>query len=124
MSPSLQAGGPTAELSAFVAGLPFDKLPAAVVACATDVILDALGCAIGAWRDDPEKADVMAKAVSTFRAAPVASSSSLRRTCQAELCADHHDFAAALHLTDRPVERLMRKAEFASPVLPGLAQGD
>jgi len=73
MSQSRDDDGPTAELGAFVAGLTFDKLPTAVVAQATDVILDALGCAIGAWRDDPQKADIMSKVVSTFGSRPVAS---------------------------------------------------
>ena len=66
------ATGPTAELADFVAGLTFARLPSAVVAQAADVVLDALGCAIGAWRDDPEKADVMARVTATFKAAPVA----------------------------------------------------
>ena len=72
MSQTPLAEGPTAELGAFVAKLRFDDLPAAVVAQAQDVILDAIGCAIGAWRDDPPKAEVMSKIVSTFKAAPVA----------------------------------------------------
>jgi 2-methylcitrate dehydratase PrpD len=73
MSQSRQTDGPTAELGAFVADLTFAKLPSDVVAQATYVILDALGCAIGAWRDDAPKAEVMAKLVGTFKAAPVAS---------------------------------------------------
>ncbi len=69
-----QAGdGPTAELGAFVAGLTFDALPETVAHQASDVILDALGCAVGAWRDDPEKADIVSKLTATFNAAPVAS---------------------------------------------------
>jgi 2-methylcitrate dehydratase PrpD len=66
MSQSRKVDGPTATLGAFVADLTFDKLPAAVVEQATNVILDALGCAIGAWRDDPQKAEIMAKVVGTF----------------------------------------------------------
>jgi 2-methylcitrate dehydratase PrpD len=65
--------GPTEALGDFVAGLSFDKLPDAVVRQASDVILDAVGCAIGAWRDDPEKAGIVAKLAATFNAAPVAS---------------------------------------------------
>ena len=44
--------GETAALARFVAELRFDQLPAAVVSQACDVILDALGCAIAAWRDE------------------------------------------------------------------------
>ncbi|MFV0298841.1 MAG: MmgE/PrpD family protein [Hyphomicrobiaceae bacterium] len=72
MSPA-DSNSPTAELGAFVADLRFAALPAAVAAQACDVILDALGCAIGAWRDDPPKAAVMEKVVGTFRSQPVAS---------------------------------------------------
>ena len=72
-APSTAAAGPTEMLGAFIAGLTFDQLPDAVVAQASDVILDAIGCAVGAWRDDPEKADIVAKLVATFNAAPTAS---------------------------------------------------
>lgn len=65
--------GPTAELGAFVSGLRFGQLPDAVVRQACDVILDALGCAIAAWRDDPQKAEIMAKVIAMFKAQPVAS---------------------------------------------------
>jgi 2-methylcitrate dehydratase PrpD len=56
-----------------VSGLRFEQLPDAVVRQACDVILDALGCAVAAWRDDPEKARIMAQVVAMFRAEPVAS---------------------------------------------------
>ena len=65
--------GPTAELGDFVASLKFEQLPGEVVTQACDVILDAVGCAIAAWRDDPEKAEIMSRLVATFQAAPVAS---------------------------------------------------
>ena len=64
--------GPTAELGRFIADLTFDQLPDAVVAQACDVVLDAVGCAIVAWRDDPEKATIMTKVVQTFGSHPVA----------------------------------------------------
>jgi 2-methylcitrate dehydratase PrpD len=72
MSQTTATDGPTAALGAFAANLRFDDLPASVVAQAQDVILDAIGCAIGAWRDDAPKAEVLRRLVSTFRAAPVA----------------------------------------------------
>jgi 2-methylcitrate dehydratase PrpD len=72
-NPAAPSGdGPTATLGAFVSALTFDRLPDAVVRQACDVILDALGCAIAAWRDDPDKADIMSRLTATFQAAPVA----------------------------------------------------
>jgi 2-methylcitrate dehydratase PrpD len=64
--------GETAALARFVAELSFDRLPAEVVAQACDVILDALGCAIAAWRDDAEKAAIMTRIAQSFRAQPIA----------------------------------------------------
>jgi 2-methylcitrate dehydratase PrpD len=52
------ATGPTRELAEFVAALKLDALPNAVVAQACDVVLDCVGCALGSWRDDPEKAAI------------------------------------------------------------------
>ena len=72
MSNTQTAAGPTAALGAFASGLRFGDLPADVVAQAKFVILDALGCAIGAWKDDRPKAELMTALVATFRAAPVA----------------------------------------------------
>jgi 2-methylcitrate dehydratase PrpD len=68
----LTASGPTHELAAFVAGLRFVDLPAPAVAAACDIVLDTVGCAIAAWRDDAEKAGVALRATEVFRAAPVA----------------------------------------------------
>jgi len=65
--------GPTAELGAFVSRLRFEQLPDAVVRQAGDIILDALGCAIDAWHDDREKAEIMVRLVAMFNAKPVAS---------------------------------------------------
>ena len=45
--------GPTRRLAEFVAGLRFEALPSPVVAQACDIILDTVGCGLGAWRDDP-----------------------------------------------------------------------
>jgi len=70
---SASGAGPTEALGAFIADLKFAHLPDAVVRQAADIILDAVGCAIGAWRDDPSKADVMVRLAATFRAQPRAS---------------------------------------------------
>ncbi|HZT46620.1 MAG TPA: MmgE/PrpD family protein [Hyphomicrobiaceae bacterium] len=67
-----QTPGPTRRLAEFVASLRFEDLPEAVVRQACDVILDTLGCALGAWRDDPDKADIAARITATFQAAPMA----------------------------------------------------
>lgn len=62
--------GPTRQLAEFVGKLRFDDLPPAVVEQAASVVLDAVGCAIGAWRDDPEKAEIAKAMADTFAAAP------------------------------------------------------
>lgn len=48
----------TRALAEFVAGLQYEDLPEAVVAQACDIILDAVGCAMSAWVEDPEKARI------------------------------------------------------------------
>jgi 2-methylcitrate dehydratase PrpD len=67
-----ESPGPTRRLAEFIASLRFDDLPDAVVRQACDVILDTVGCALGAWRDDPDKAGIAARIAATFQAAPVA----------------------------------------------------
>ena len=64
--------GPTQMLGEFIATLRFEALPEAVVAQACDIILDTVGCAVGAWCDDPEKGELASRLAATFRAAPVA----------------------------------------------------
>ncbi len=68
-----EANGPTRRLAEFVAGLTFEALPNAVVAQACDVVLDTVGCALGAWRDDPEKAVIARNLAASFASGPVAS---------------------------------------------------
>ncbi|MEZ5817965.1 MAG: MmgE/PrpD family protein [Hyphomicrobiaceae bacterium] len=69
---STTSPAPTEALATFVAGLRFEQLPSPVVAMASDIILDTLGCGIAAWRDDREKADVAAGLARSFDAAPKA----------------------------------------------------
>jgi 2-methylcitrate dehydratase PrpD len=64
--------GPTETLAHFASGLSFSDLPAPVVAQACDVILDAVGCAIGAWDADPDKGRIVVGLAQTFASAPVA----------------------------------------------------
>lgn len=64
--------GPTQRLAEFVAGLEFSDLPDAVVAQACDVVLDTVGCALGAWRDDTEKAEIARSLALSFASAPAA----------------------------------------------------
>jgi 2-methylcitrate dehydratase PrpD len=64
--------GPTRELAEFVAGLRLADLPDAVVAMACDVVLDTVGCALGAWRDDAQKADIARTLALGFASAPAA----------------------------------------------------
>ena len=69
---SSNAAGPTEALGKFVAGLTFEQLPPEVVRATCDFILDAVGCALGAWGDDPDKGRVVTRLADTFKAAPVA----------------------------------------------------
>ncbi|MSP05242.1 MAG: MmgE/PrpD family protein [Acetobacteraceae bacterium] len=48
----------TRKLAEFVAELRYEDLPEAVVRQACDIILDAVGCAVSAWVEDPEKARI------------------------------------------------------------------
>jgi len=63
--------GPTRLLAEFVAGLTFKALPDTVVAQTCNVIMDTVGCALGAWRDDPEKAAIARKLALSFASRPV-----------------------------------------------------
>ena len=56
----------TRRLAAFVADLRFDDLPANVVAKASEVVLDAVGCAAAAWTEDPRKARIAATIANEF----------------------------------------------------------
>ena len=68
----MHRAGPTRRLAEFVAGLEFSDLPDAVVAQACDVVLDTVGCALGAWRDDAEKAEIARSLALSFASAPAA----------------------------------------------------
>jgi 2-methylcitrate dehydratase PrpD len=63
------SAGPTQQLAEFVAALRFQDLPAEVVTQACQVVLDAVGCAAAAWREDPRKARIAAALAAEFRAA-------------------------------------------------------
>ena len=59
----------TRALAEFVAGLRYEDLPDSVVAQACDIILDAVGCAMSAWVEDPEKSRI-ARQISALYPAP------------------------------------------------------
>jgi 2-methylcitrate dehydratase PrpD len=61
--------GQTQRLGRFISELKFEDLPANVVAQACDVILDTVGCAIGAWSEDPDKGRIATAVAGTFSAA-------------------------------------------------------
>jgi 2-methylcitrate dehydratase PrpD len=67
MTPNL-----TATLADFVAGLEYENLPAEVVQQAKRVLMDALGCALAAHKEDKRKADIVRQFVHQFGAAPQA----------------------------------------------------
>lgn len=69
-TPTLKS--PTETLARFAATLSFSDLPAPVVAQACEVILDAVGCAIGAWDADPDKGRIVVGLAQTFASAPTA----------------------------------------------------
>jgi 2-methylcitrate dehydratase PrpD len=62
----------TASLADFVAGVKFDELPPAVVGQAKNVVLDAVGCAIAAFKEDPRKAHIAVRLAQQFGATPQA----------------------------------------------------
>jgi 2-methylcitrate dehydratase PrpD len=68
----MSANAPTETLATFAARLRFEDLPSAAVSMACNIILDALGCGIAAWRDDHEKANIAAGIARSFNAAPKA----------------------------------------------------
>jgi 2-methylcitrate dehydratase PrpD len=60
----------TKALADFVATLRYEDLPEAVVAQACHLILDALGCAVSAWTEDPEKARIARDIATLYPASP------------------------------------------------------
>lgn len=62
----------TAALADFVANLEYEDLPAAVVQQAKRVLMDAVGCALAAYKEDKRKAGVVDRIVQQYGAAPQA----------------------------------------------------
>jgi 2-methylcitrate dehydratase PrpD len=60
--------GPTEVLGRFAAELRFENLPKDVVTQACHIILDTVGCAIGAWQEDPAKGRIATDLVKSFGA--------------------------------------------------------
>lgn len=60
----------TKALADFVAGLRYEDLPPPVVRQACRVVLDAVGCAVAAWTEDPEKAAVARDIARLYPASP------------------------------------------------------
>jgi len=60
---------PTCALAEFVANLRYEDLPPAVVAQACDIIVDAVGCALSAWVEDPEKSRIARDIAAMYPAA-------------------------------------------------------
>ena len=63
----------TAALADFVANLGYGDLPAPVVQQAKRVLMDAVGCALAAYKEDKRKAEIVRQLVVQFGAAPQAS---------------------------------------------------
>ncbi|TDR93189.1 MmgE/PrpD family protein [Enterovirga rhinocerotis] len=64
----VRIGSATAQLAAFASGLRYEDLPEPVIAQAKRFLLDALGCAVGAWGEDPRKAELARRIVEDFAA--------------------------------------------------------
>ena len=60
----------TKALADFVAGLGYEDLPRPVVAQACRLVLDAVGCAVAAWAEDPEKARLARDIAGLYPASP------------------------------------------------------
>ncbi|MCB4824366.1 MmgE/PrpD family protein [Roseicella aerolata] len=60
----------TKALAEFTAGLRHEDLPAPVVAQACRLVLDAVGCAVAAWAEDPEKARIARGIAAMYPASP------------------------------------------------------
>lgn len=60
----------TKALAGFVAGLGYEDLPQPVVAQACRLVLDAVGCAVAAWAEDPEKARLARDIAGLYPASP------------------------------------------------------
>ncbi len=56
----------TASIATFVANLAYENLPLPVVDKARLVLLDAIGCAIGAFKEDPRKAQIALRLAAQF----------------------------------------------------------
>lgn len=63
----------TKVLASFVANIGYDDLPTGVVRQTSRFLLDAVGCAIAAWREDKRKAEIAQRAVDDFGARGTAS---------------------------------------------------
>lgn len=61
---------PSRRLAEFAAGLRFEDLPEPVVHQACRVVLDAVGCAVAAWAEDPEKARIAREMAALYPATP------------------------------------------------------
>ena len=62
------ASNPTAALATFAARLAYTDLPPKVIDMAKLVALDAIGCALGAFKEDPRKAQIAVKLATQFGA--------------------------------------------------------
>ena len=116
--------GPTEALGAFAAGLTFEHLPEAVVRAACDVILDTIGCALGAWADDPDKGRIVRELSATFQAAPVAAiwGADGYRTDTALAAMANGTLANAADFDDTHKRALLHTGSVVVPVALALAQ--
>ncbi len=116
--------GATESLGRFAADLRFEHLPQAVVTQASHIILDTVGCAIGAWHEDPTKGRVatdLAKSFGATGSATIWGSGGM--TTDAALAAMANGILAnAADFDDTHKRALLHTGSVVVPVVLALAQ--
>ncbi len=114
----------TETLGRFAADLRFEHLPQAVVTQASHIILDTVGCAIGAWQNDPSKGRVatdLAKSFGATGSATIWGSGGM--TTDAALAAMANGILAnAADFDDTHKRALLHTGSVVAPVVLALAQ--
>jgi 2-methylcitrate dehydratase PrpD len=111
-------------LGRFAAELRFETLPQDVVTQACHIILDTVGCAIGAWQDDPAKGGLATDLVKSFGATGTATIWGSRgaKTDAAFAAMANGILANAADFDDTHKRALLHTGSVVVPVVLALAQ--
>lgn len=111
-------------LGRFAAELRFESLPQAVVTQACHIILDTVGCAIGAWREDPGKGRIATDLAKSFGATGSATvwGSGGMKTDAALAAMANGILANAADFDDTHKRALLHTGSVVVPVVLALAQ--